>query len=84
MRPVNNTITRRKDAKEIGLYVTENYHILLKEPSTANALIEKPKLNVNVKATFKGRIASYQTILYGNVQVLAKYLLNRASSDAVF
>jgi CRISPR-associated protein Cas1 len=56
--------------------VTENYHIRLKE-QTAKTLIEKIKLNMNAKAAFKGRNATYQTILFSNLQGLGHFVIGR-------
>lgn len=61
--------------------MTENYHIRLKE-HTAKALIEKIKLNMNVKAVFRGKNATYQTILYGNVQTLAHFVIGKSKTLA--
>ena len=33
---------------------------------------------MNVKATFKSRNATYQTILYNNIQTLANYMLDKS------
>jgi CRISPR-associated protein Cas1 len=55
--------------------VTENYHIQLKE-NTAKALIEKIKLNMNAKTVFKGKDATYQTILYRGMQTLANFVID--------
>ena len=40
-------------------------------------MIEKIKLNINSKAAFKGKNATYQTILYKNVQELANFLIGK-------
>ena len=66
-------LLEEKKLKKSGFIMTEKFHIRLKE-QTAKALVEKIKLNVNAKATFKGRNASYQTILSGNIQRLAHFV----------
>jgi CRISPR-associated protein Cas1 len=65
-----------KKLKKSDFVVTENYHIRLKE-NTAKALIEKIKLNMNAKAAFKGRNATYQTILFANVHGLAHFVFGK-------
>jgi CRISPR-associated protein Cas1 len=69
-------LLEEKKLKKSWFIVTENFHIRLKE-QTAKALIEKIALNMNAKSTFKGRNATYQTILYYNIQVLANHLLDK-------
>ena len=56
--------------------MTENYHIRLRE-NTAKMLIEKIKLNMNTKATFKGRNATYPTILFSNLQGLTHLVIGK-------
>lgn len=56
--------------------MTENYHIRLRE-NTAKMLIEKIKLNMNTKATFKGRNATYPTILFSNLQGLTHFVIGK-------
>lgn len=70
-------LLEEKQLKKSDLIVTENYHIRLKE-QTAKQLIEKIKLNMNAKATFKGRNATCQTILFGNVQGLARFVIGKS------
>jgi CRISP-associated protein Cas1 len=70
-------LLEEKKLKKSDFIVTENYHIRLKEP-TAKALIEKIKLNMNAKAAFKNRNATYQTILYANIQALAGFLIGKS------
>ncbi len=70
-----------KKLKKSDFIVTENYHIRLKE-HTAKALIEKIKLNMNVKVVFKGRNATYQTILFRNVKALATFILGKSETLA--
>jgi CRISP-associated protein Cas1 len=72
-------LLEEKKLKKSHFIVTENYHIRLKE-QTAKALIEKIKLNMNTKAAFKGRTATYQTILYNNVQALANFVIGKSKS----
>lgn len=74
-------LLEEKKLKKSGFIVTENFHIRLKE-QTAKALIEKIALNMNVKSAFKGRNATYQTILYNNVQALGNCLLDKSKSLA--
>jgi CRISP-associated protein Cas1 len=69
-------LLEEKKLKKSGFIVTENFHIKLKEQTT-KSLIEKIALNMNVKSAFKGRNATYQTILYNNAQALASYLLDK-------
>ena len=58
--------------------MTENYHIRLKE-QTAKRLVEKIKLNMNAKAAFKGRNATYQTILFNNIETLANFVIGKSN-----
>lgn len=69
-------LLEEKKLKKSNFITTENYHIRLKD-QTANALVEKIALNMNSKDTFKGRNATYQTILYNNIQFLAYHLLDK-------
>jgi CRISPR-associated protein Cas1 len=69
-------LLEEKKLKKSGFIVTENFHIRLKE-NTAKALIEKIKLNMNAKTAFKGRNATYQTVLYNNTHALANFLLDK-------
>jgi CRISPR-associated protein Cas1 len=66
-----------KKLRKPDFVVTENYHIWLKEQA-AKALIEKIKLNMNAKAAFKGRNATYQTILYRNIQTLTNFVISKS------
>lgn len=72
-------LLEEKKLKKSDFIVTENYHIRLKE-HTAKALMEKIRLNMNTKATFKNKNASYQTILYRNVQALANYVIGKSKT----
>lgn len=70
-------LLEEKKLKKSDFIVTENYHVRLRE-QTAKKLIEKIKLNMNAKVEFKGRNATYQTILYGNVQTLAHFIAGKS------
>lgn len=71
-------LLEEKKLKKSDFIVTENYHVRLKE-QTAKALIEKIRSNMNTKVVFKNnRNATYQTILYGNVQALANSLIDKS------
>lgn len=59
--------------------MTENYHIRLKE-NTAKRLVEKIILNMNTKATFKGRNATCQTILNENIRSMADFMIGKSKS----
>ena len=72
-------LLEEKKVKKSDFIVTENYHIRLKE-QTAKMLVEKIKLNMNTKANFRNRNATYQTILYGNAQMLAHFVIGRNMS----
>lgn len=72
-------LLEERNLKKSDFIVTENYHIRLKE-QTAKALIEKIRRNMNTKATFKNKNASYQTILYRNMQALANYVIGRSKA----
>ena len=69
-------LLEEKKLRKSDFIVTENYHIRFKEP-TAKALIEKIKLNMNAKAAFKGRNATYQTMLFGNIHGLAHFVIGK-------
>lgn len=69
-------LLEEKKLKKSDFVVTENYHIRLKE-QTAKALVEKIRLHRNIKAVFKGRNATYQTILHRNVQMLANFVIDK-------
>ena len=71
-------LLEEKKLKKSDFIVTENYHIRLKE-QTAKALIEKIKLNMNAKAAFKGRNATYQTILFNNIETLANFVIGKSN-----
>ena len=58
--------------------MTENYHIRLKE-QTAKRLAEKIKLYMDAKAAFKGRNATYQTILFNNIETLANFVIGKSN-----
>jgi CRISP-associated protein Cas1 len=72
-------LLEEKKLKKSDFIVTENYHIRLKE-QTAKALIEKIKLNMNTKVEFKGRNATYQTVLFGSVQTQAHFVAGKSKS----
>jgi CRISPR-associated protein Cas1 len=65
-------LLEEKKLRKSDFIVTENYHVRLKE-QTAKALIERIKLNMNAKAVFKSRNATYQTILFENIRALAAF-----------
>lgn len=69
-------LLEERKLKKSGFILTENFHIRLKEP-TAKALIEKIRLNMNTKKAFKGRNATYQTILYRNIQEFANFVIDK-------
>ena len=57
--------------------LTENYHIRLKE-NTAKLLINKIRDNFNNKIPYKNKKNySYQSILFDNIQQLAKYITDK-------
>jgi CRISP-associated protein Cas1 len=70
-------LLEEKKLKKSDFIVTENYHIRLNEQA-ARRLIEKIKLNMNTKAAFKNRNATYQTILYRNTQTLASFVIDKS------
>ena len=65
-----------KTIKKADFIVTENYHIRLRE-SAAKALLDKITANLNTKASYKGNVKTYETILLDNTRVLANYVRNR-------
>lgn len=74
-------LLKEKKSKKSDFIVTENYHIRLKEP-TAKSLIEKIKLNINLNATFKGRNATYQTILMETYRRRLRYAYHEVTDSA--
>ena len=69
-------LLEEKRLKKSDFIVTENYHIRLKE-QTANALIEKIKMNFNRKVKYKTQNYMYATILLYNVQTLSNYIIGK-------
>ena len=70
-------LLEEKKLKKANFIVTENYNIRLKE-NTAKVLIEKIRLNFNVRTTYNGKYYSYQNILYENVRLLANYIMGKS------
>ncbi len=66
-----------KKLRKSDFIVRENYHIRLRE-GTAKELIEKIKFNMNRKAPFRCKNASYQTIILGNVRAVANFVLGKS------
>ena len=65
-----------KKLKKSDFIVTENYHIRLRE-SAVKALLDKITANFNTKASYKGTVKTYETVLLDNTRVLANYVRNR-------
>ena len=72
-------LLEEKKLKKSSFICTENFNLRLRE-GTAKALIEKVKVNFNMKVNYKGRNWSYEQILLDNVRSLAKYISGNASS----
>ena len=72
-------LLEEKKLKKSDFIMTENYHIRLRD-STSKALIEKIRLNMNAKSSFKGRNATYQTILFENVRAIANFTVNKTKA----
>jgi CRISPR-associated protein Cas1 len=68
-----------KKLRKSDFIVTENYNIRLRE-SAAKALIEKVKVNFNMKAKYKGKNNSYENILLDNVRSLANHIEDKTST----
>lgn len=63
--------------KKSDFIVTENYHIRLKR-DTARKLIEKIKENFNRRYELKNKQYPLDNILFENVRILSKYLLEKS------
>lgn len=68
-----------KKLRKSDFIVTENYHIRLRE-SAAKTLIEKVKVNFNMKVSYKGKNSSYENILMDNVRALANHIEGKTST----
>jgi CRISPR-associated protein Cas1 len=68
-----------KKLRKSDFIVTENYNIRLRE-SAAKALIEKVKVNFNMKVKYKGKNWSYENVLLDNVRALANYIEGKTST----
>ena len=71
-------LLEEKTLKKSDFIVTENYNIRLRA-NTAKMLIEKIKLNFNLRTLYNGKYYSYQNILYENVRLLANYIIGKSS-----
>ena len=63
--------------KKSDFITTENYHIRLKR-DTAKKLIEKIRENFNRRYEFKNKQYALDNILFENVRLLSKYLLEKS------
>jgi CRISPR-associated protein Cas1 len=68
-----------KKLKKSDFLVTDAFHLRLKV-DTAKALIEKIKVNFNMKVSYKGKNWSYQNILLDNIRGLANYIEGKTST----
>ena len=71
-------LLEEKKIKKVDFITTENYNIRLKE-KTAKMLVEKIKLNFNLRVPYNDKNYSYQNVLYENVRLLANYMLGKAN-----
>jgi len=71
-------LLEEKKLKKSDFIVTENYNIRLRE-TTAKALIEKIRLNFNLRVLYNGKYYGYQNVLYENVRLLANYIMDKSS-----
>ena len=70
-------LLEEKKLKKADFIVTENYHLRLK-PATAKMLIEKIRLNMDLKMPYKnGKQFTYQTILLDCIQQLANFVIGK-------
>jgi CRISPR-associated protein Cas1 len=72
-------LLEEKKLRKSDFIVTENYHIRLRE-SAAKALIEKVKVNFNMKVNHKGKNWSYEQILLLNIRALANHIEGKTST----
>jgi CRISPR-associated protein Cas1 len=72
-------LLEEKKLRKSDFIVTENYNIRLRE-KTAKALIEKVKVNFNMKVNYKGKNWSYENVLLDNVRSLAHYIEGKTST----
>ena len=66
-------LLEENNLKKSDFILTENYHIRLK-PTTAKLLVEKIKLNFNLKVRYGQKYFAYQNILYSNVSRLGQFI----------
>ncbi|MHB8545688.1 MAG: CRISPR-associated endonuclease Cas1 [Nitrosotalea sp.] len=64
--------------KKSDFILTENYNIRLRE-STAKLLIEKIKINFNIKIPFKGKNYSYDNVLFYKIQEFANFISEKSN-----
>lgn len=70
-------LLEEKKVKKTDFIVTENYHLRLK-PVTAKMLIEKIRLNMDIKVPYKNnKQHSYQSILLDCVQQMANFVIGK-------
>jgi CRISPR-associated protein Cas1 len=72
-------LLEEKKLRKSDFIVTENYNIRLRELA-AKALIEKVKVNFNMKVNYKGKNWSYENVLLDNVRTLANYIEGKTST----
>jgi CRISPR-associated protein Cas1 len=72
-------LLEEKKLRKSDFIVTENYNIRLRE-SAAKALVEKVKVNFNMKVDYKGKNWSYENVLLDNVRALANYIEGKTST----
>lgn len=66
-------LLEEKKLKKSSFICTENFNIRLRE-GTVKALIEKVKVNFNMKVDYKGKNWSYENILLDMVRSMANYI----------
>ncbi|CAJ35533.1 CRISPR-associated endonuclease Cas1 [Methanocella arvoryzae] len=69
-------LLEEKKLKKNDFIVTENYHLRLRE-ATAKKLIERIKLNFNLKAPYKNQNYTYENILIDQVQQFANFIQDK-------
>lgn len=70
-------LLEEKKLKKSDFIITDNYHIRLRE-DTAKMLIEKIRANFNLKAHYKGKNHTYESVMLDNIQELANFVLDKS------